>query len=164
MAAGGGSTGVSPLRRSAGALPIACDALNARTVAAREYHCPACASSPADRHVRFAAWALIARSCSDHGAPAVWLGTDRMYPYALCCPAVILRGFLCQGAITGADCLGRAWKGNSTPSAHLHQQYLKARYNAMDEFCFQPEPHIFINAQVFIPVFVFERSHGKVAN
>ena len=28
-----------------------------------------------------------------HGAPAVWLDTDRMYPYALYCTAVILRAF-----------------------------------------------------------------------
>ena len=31
-------TGVSPLRGSHAALPIACDALNARTVAIGEYH------------------------------------------------------------------------------------------------------------------------------
>ena len=30
--------GVPPLRRSAGALPVACDALNARTAAIRKYH------------------------------------------------------------------------------------------------------------------------------
>lgn len=47
------STGVPPLRRSAGALPIACDALNARTVAAREYHYSFCASSPARCHACF---------------------------------------------------------------------------------------------------------------
>ena len=32
------STGLSPLRRSAEALPVACDALNARTTAVKEYH------------------------------------------------------------------------------------------------------------------------------
>ena len=31
-------TGISPLRGSHAALPIACDALNARTVAVGEYH------------------------------------------------------------------------------------------------------------------------------
>ena len=35
--------GVAPLRRSAEALPIACDALNARTMAVREYHYTFCA-------------------------------------------------------------------------------------------------------------------------
>ena len=33
------STGLAPLRRSAEALPVACDALNARTTAVKEYHC-----------------------------------------------------------------------------------------------------------------------------
>ena len=36
-------TGVSPLRGSHAALPIACDALNARTVAIGEYHYIFCA-------------------------------------------------------------------------------------------------------------------------
>ena len=36
-------TGVSPLHGSHAALPIACDALNARTVAIREYHYIFCA-------------------------------------------------------------------------------------------------------------------------
>ncbi|WP_333616612.1 hypothetical protein [Bacteroides pyogenes] len=83
-------TGVSPLRRSAEALPIACDAFNARTVAIREYHYVFRASSPAMllsstalTH-RFAASVLVARrfpigeTC--HGAPAVWLGAKGTYP------------------------------------------------------------------------------------
>lgn len=37
------STGISPLHGSHAALPIACDASNARTVAVREYHYPFCA-------------------------------------------------------------------------------------------------------------------------
>ena len=36
-------TGISPLHGSHAALPIACDALNARTVAVREYHYIFCA-------------------------------------------------------------------------------------------------------------------------
>ena len=36
-------TGISPLRGSHVALPIACDALNDRTVAVREYHYIFCA-------------------------------------------------------------------------------------------------------------------------
>ena len=36
-------TGISPLHGSHPALPIACDALNARTVAVREYHYIFCA-------------------------------------------------------------------------------------------------------------------------
>ena len=39
-------TGIAPLRGSRAALPIACDAFNARTVAIREYHYVFCALSP----------------------------------------------------------------------------------------------------------------------
>ena len=44
------SKGVSPPHGSRAALPIACDALNARTVAVRSYHYVFCASSPASCH------------------------------------------------------------------------------------------------------------------
>lgn len=47
------STGISPSRRSAETLPIACDAFNARTVAIREYHCPIYMSSPTNCHICF---------------------------------------------------------------------------------------------------------------
>ncbi|PWM97079.1 MAG: hypothetical protein DBX95_01895 [Oscillibacter sp.] len=50
------STGLSPPRGSHAALPIACDAFNARTMAIREYHCPACTSSPVSCHAHIAAW------------------------------------------------------------------------------------------------------------
>ena len=49
------STGLSPPRGSHAALPIACDAFNARTMAIREYHCPACTSSPTSCHTCFTA-------------------------------------------------------------------------------------------------------------
>ena len=42
--------GISPRHGSHAALPIACDALNARTVAVRKYHCIFCVSSPASRY------------------------------------------------------------------------------------------------------------------
>lgn len=42
-------------RGSHAALPIACDAFNARTMAIREYHCPACTSSPTSCHTCFTA-------------------------------------------------------------------------------------------------------------
>ena len=44
------SKGVSPPHGSRAALPIACDALNARTMAVRSYHYVFCASSPASCH------------------------------------------------------------------------------------------------------------------
>jgi len=48
--------GLAPLRRSAEALPIACDAFNARTMAVRKYHYVFCALSPAVCYICFAAW------------------------------------------------------------------------------------------------------------
>lgn len=50
-----GYTGISPPRGSHAALLVACDASNARTTTAREYHCPICASSPAGCHTCFTA-------------------------------------------------------------------------------------------------------------
>ena len=43
----------------------------------------------------------------------------------------------------------------------LDRQYLEACYNAMDQLCFKPEPHIFIDIQVCIPVFVLQRPGGR---
>ena len=52
--------GIAPPHGSHAALPIACDALNARTVAVRKYHCIFCVSSPASRYTCFPArcWSL----------------------------------------------------------------------------------------------------------
>ena len=52
--------GISPRHGSHAALPIACDALNARTVAVRKYHCIFCVSLPANRYTCFPArcWSL----------------------------------------------------------------------------------------------------------
>ena len=54
-------TGVSPLRGSRAALPIACDALNARTMAIREYHYVSCVLSLISCYTYFTArcWSLI---------------------------------------------------------------------------------------------------------
>jgi len=54
-------TGIAPLRGSRAALPIACDALNARTMAIREYHYVFCASSPTGCYACFPESVLIAR-------------------------------------------------------------------------------------------------------
>ena len=54
-------TGIAPLRGSRAALPIACDASNARTMAIREYHYVSCVSSPISCYTYFPArcWSLI---------------------------------------------------------------------------------------------------------
>ena len=79
--------GISPRHGSHAALPIACDALNARTVAVRKYHCIFCVSSPASRYTCFPArcWSLgcpggdnLTRIASC--APTVWLGAKGTYP------------------------------------------------------------------------------------
>ena len=57
------------------ALPIACDALNARTVAVGEY-LTFCVSSPMHCHVHFAVRVGIARFTEGHSVPAVRLGTE----------------------------------------------------------------------------------------
>ena len=72
-------------------LPIACDALNARTVAVREY-LSFCVSSPMRRRAHFPV-----QYCSltqrGHGVPAVRLSTEGMYLTALYCAGIIRRAF-----------------------------------------------------------------------
>ena len=55
-------TGIAPLRGSRAALPIACDALNARTVAIREYHYVFLRVVARKLPARFAASVFVARS------------------------------------------------------------------------------------------------------
>ena len=43
----------------------------------------------------------------------------------------------------------------------LDRQYLEACYNAMDQLCFKPEPHIFIDVQICMTVIVLERPGCK---
>ena len=50
------STGIAPLHGSHAALPIACDASNARTMAVRKYHYVFCALSPAGCYPCFTVW------------------------------------------------------------------------------------------------------------
>ena len=58
--------------------------------------------------------------------------------------------------------LRRARKGRETcPIGRSNQHYMEACYNAADQFGLKPKPHFFIDAQVFITIFVFERSGGK---
>ncbi len=99
-------TGVSPLHGSHAALPIACDALNARTMAVREYHYISCAVV-ARKLLNLLPGAVLVARLSGRGKPhpdsvmahppygSAQKGRIRS---ALCCAAVILRRFLCQGA------------------------------------------------------------------
>ena len=94
-------------RGSHAALPIACDAFNARTMAIREYHCPAC-TVVARKLPRLLCGAVLFALLFPYGEKRSWR-TRRPARYrknvsdlALCCVAIILRRFLCQGA-NGAD-------------------------------------------------------------
>lgn len=79
---------------------------------------------------------------------------NRMYPSALCCTDGLPSGFLCQRALSLiAGPLGQG-KGEKLAPQVLDRQYLKARHDAVDQLRFQPEPHIFIDIQVCIPVLV----------
>ncbi|EMB70605.1 hypothetical protein SMU33_04603 [Streptococcus mutans 11SSST2] len=84
------------------ALPIACDALNARTVAVREYHYTFCAFvahkalTPVLRHdVDHSAFPHKEKR---HSAPAVRLGAKGTYPICPILRCRYLAGFLCQGS------------------------------------------------------------------
>ena len=77
------------------ALPIACDALNARTVAIGEY-LAFCVSSPMRCQAHFAVRVGIARFGEGHSEPAVRLGTEGMYLSAFMLRRSCLPGFLCQ--------------------------------------------------------------------
>lgn len=79
---------------------------------------------------------------------------NRMYPSALCCTGSLPPGFLCQRAWSFIAGPLEQGKGEKLAPLVLGRQYLKARHDAVDQLRFKPEPHIFIDVQVCIPVFV----------
>lgn len=93
-------TGVSPLRGSRAALPIACDALNARTVAVRLYHYVFCASSPASCHTcvtaRYLSLGISSRICVMAYQPPSSAQKERTR-FAYDAPPFSC-GHICQGA------------------------------------------------------------------
>ena len=98
--------GIAPPHGSHAALPIACDALNARTVAVRKYHCVFCAFVARKPLHLLSGAVLVARlpgreySCRDSvmAHPPYGSAQKERIRFALCCAAVILRRFLCQGS------------------------------------------------------------------
>ena len=95
-------------------LPIACDALNARTMAIREY-LTFCASSPMRCQAHFAVRVGIAHFTEGHSALAVRLGTEGMYLSAFMLRRSCLPGFLCQRPATEGG------KGNTLCFWLLHR-------------------------------------------
>ena len=86
---------------------------------------------------------------------------DRMYPSALCCAGGLPSGFLFQRAWSFIAGPLEQGKEEKLAPLVLGRQYLKTRYDAVDQLRFNPEPHIFIDVQVCIPVFVLQRLGGK---
>ena len=100
----------------------------------------------------------VLRTCNRFlGAPADRLGTDRMYPSALYCTGGLPPGFLCQRAWNFIAGPLEQGKGEKHAPQVLGRQHLKARYDAVDQLRFQPEPHTFIDIQVCIPVAWYKR-------
>ena len=86
---------------------------------------------------------------------------DRTYPSALYCTGGLPPGFLCQGPSGFMPDHRDSERENKSVPKVLDRQYLEACYNAMDQLCFKPEPHIFIDAQICITVIVFQRPGCK---
>ena len=107
-------TGIAPLRGSRAALPIACDASNARTMAVREY-LTLCVSSPMRCQAHFAVRVGIAHFTEGHSVPTVRLGTEGMYLSAFMLRRSCLPGFLCQRPATEGG------KGNTLCFWLLHR-------------------------------------------
>ena len=77
---------------------------------------------------------------------------DRTYPSALYCTGGLPPGFLCQGPSGFMPDRRDSEREKKPVPKVLDRQYLEACYNAMDQLCFKPEPHIFIDAQICITV------------
>ena len=145
---GHGSTGTSP----PGALPGLTHCL--RRFQRSDCGCkgvPAlCVSSPMSCHAHFP----VQMACIS----AVRLGTEGMYLSALCCTGIICRAFFfkvhrfCVERETHQKRIGLCW------------QNPKTCYNAVDQLCFQSEPHIFIHMAGYISVCVLHRSCGEESN
>lgn len=152
--------GLAPLRRSAEALPIACDASNARTMAIRKYHYVFCALSPAGCYLCFTVWyfslAFLLRERS-------WR-TRRMarhkrnvsdLPYTASlfyCAAFFIkeqRVVLRYGTEKGEAFQYRVGLFSPKSEDSPHQS------------CLQPFPNILVNAIIDIAALVVELPHGK---
>ena len=155
--------GLAPLRRSAEALPIACDASNARTMAVRKYHYVFCALSPAGCYPCFTVWyfslAFLLRERS-------WR-TRRMarhkrnvsdLPYAASpfyCAAFFIkeqRAVLRYGTEKGEALQYRVGLFSLKCEDCPHQ------------FCLQPFAYFFVYSKINISSLIIELSHGKTGS
>ena len=161
--------GISPRHGSHAALPIACDALNARTVAVRKYHCIFCVSSPASRYTCFPArcWSLGCPGGDNLTRIASWR-TRRMarrkrnvsdLPYAappLSCAAFFVK-------VPEVAMLRQLWngKGGVKRSAADLQLFGFKSQNSQHQFCLQPFANILVHAKIDVSALVVQLPHGK---
>ena len=162
MAAGCGSTGISPRPMLMGAAHDALWASNARV----SLSC-LCVLAHRLPHLLYGLVFLAPPLQGPRpaglkrypGAPADRLNTDRSYPSALYCAGGLPPGFLCQGAIRDA-----AWKGeHAAPGPGSVQVKIQDRDN---QLCFQPTAQIFVHLGTGIAVRAIARpcrQRGDVA-
>ena len=148
--------GLAPLRRSAEALPIACDASNARTMAVRKYHYVFCALSPASCYTCFAAVVLFARFSRRRKVmahPPYGSAQKERIRFALCCVAVLLRRFLYQRA---GGCLA-VWNGKGgvkTFHRRLRLFLCSKIEDSHHQFGLQPFPNVVVYTKINISTLV----------
>ena len=153
--------GISPRHGSHAALPIACDALNARTVAVRKYHCIFCVSSPASRYTCFPArcWSLGCPGGDNLTRIASWR-TRRMarrkrnvsdLPYAappLSCAAFFVK---VQNGFAAASAAERK-RGREKASRRRCGLFLCLKgEDSHHQFCLQPFPNVVVYAKIDVP-------------
>ena len=163
--------GISPRHGSHAALPIACDALNARTVAVRKYHCIFCASSPASRYTCFPArcWSLGCPGGDNLARIASWR-TRRMarrkrnvsdLPYAappLSCAAFFFK--VQNGCATRVNSGTEKGVRESVPPP-LRLFLCPKGEDSHHQFCLQPFPNVVVYAEIDVPALVVQLPHGE---
>ena len=162
--------GISPRHGSHAALPIACDALNARTVAVRKYHCIFCVSSPASRYTCFPArcWSLGCPGGDNLTRIASWR-THRMarrkrnvsdLPYAappLSCAAFFVK---VQNGFAAASAAERK-RGREKASRRCGLFLCLKGEDSHHQFCLQPFPNVVVYAKIDVPALVVQLPHGE---
>ena len=152
--------GLAPLRRSAEALPIACDASNARTMVVRKYHYIFCALSPAGCYPCFTVWyfslafRLKKRSWRTHRMARHKRNVSDL-PYTASpfyCAAFLVkeqRAVLRYGTEKGEAFQYRV--GLFSPKCE----------DCPHQFCLQPFAYFFVYSKINISSLIIELPHGK---
>lgn len=162
--------GISPRHGSHAALPIACDALNARTVAVRKYHCIFCAVV-ARKPLHLLSGAVLVARLSGRGNPSriVSWRTRRMarrkrnvsdLPYAappLSCAAFFVK---VQNGFAAASAAERK-RGREKASRRCGLFLCLKGEDSHHQFCLQPFPNVVVYAKIDVPALVVQLPHGE---